>query len=934
MKRVLPLLVITLFLAGIFIVPSTGITSQARLQENTITSTESIIDSKMLQSGLPDDPVFRVALYDESNNSVPSYAHGAMNTNNSIIYPLLTDAGFDVTNVTFQDILDYELTTANFDVLVLADNCPRENITNLVKDFWLAGGGVLSIDSAISYLGYAGILYRENESIADGYLDFWTYFYNGNASIVGGHPVTQSYDDGDLVNYHYADWAMIDKSDFATTSVWSRTTILAEDSDNSDNLIAVAVDALDRGGKVVQMGIPIYYPWWTSGFEDMIIDAIGWLAPKPKAKIAYDFSHQPRLSVDMWDTFSTIWNPTNSFGDLRDTYVVRDYTVDKFMPSASGNFTAARLNQYDIMILDWPDLNYTAAERTTFMTWLDAGGGLIVLGDRAGLGGDGYLYTNFLLDDLDMYLAENNTLDFVDAYVASPQHPTTEGCDTLAISYRNYINFSGPAAQEVWKYDNNVIVSAQEYGNGRVVMFGDMNILDNGPLQTIGKDNKLFAINIANWLSADNAGILVYSDDPYDGGPYTSSPAQVLNQLGIPFYMTFTDFGFNASVNGTWFAQDWELVILDHNNYFYTSMYDGMLDYFMNGGRGIVNTFRIDDFPTHPLWNYMGANFSENWDSNQPAYIWDSSNDIFNSPIFYNASTMEVIGASYGDDGDKVTVLENATALAGFTATPEVGNASIVLSNDGNMLLDSFLLNNMRGDYDESGYRDTFELWFNQIVMMWYLPTIDHPGDRTIESGTTGNTITWNPDHAAPSTYEVLVDDAVEDSGSWDGSAISFSADGLSLGVHVVQVRAFGDYDVPRTDTVIVTVVDTLAPLLNSPADITMAQNSTGNTLTWVASDPNPDQFVLLVNSTVVDSGVWSGSSVEVDLDDLAEGVYFFTIRVNDTVGHMSEDTVLVTVTPPSAFGLPEWLDTTTLLLIVIGVLALIIIILALRRRK
>ncbi|MCK5239956.1 MAG: hypothetical protein KAR33_10435, partial [Candidatus Thorarchaeota archaeon] len=469
---------------------------------------------------------------------------------------------------------------------------------------------------------------------------------------------------------------------------------------------------------------------------------------------------------------------------------------------------------------------------------------------------------------------------------------------------------------------------------GRVVMFCDMNILANANLGS--QHNRGYAINVANWLSAADAAVLVYSDDPYDGGAYRSSVAQVLNQMGVPFFVTVSDVGFNASVNGTWFAQDtWDLVILDHNNYFYSSMYDGLYDYLMNDGRAIVNTFRMNSFPDHPIWNLMGANFSASWPSNADAHIWDTNHEIFDTPIDYTAATLNVSGASFGDDGDMVTVLDNAIALAGFSATEEPGNASIVLRNDGNTLLNSFLLNNMRGDIDDSAYLDTFELWFDQIAFMLSLPEIDHPADFTYESGSTGNTITWTPSDSSPATYEVFVD-GVQDgsSATWDGSAITYNVDGLDLGAHTVEIFVYGGSTQPIGDTVVVSVEDTTDPLLNSPADVTMVVNTTGNTLTWVASDPNPSHYVILMNSTEYASGVWDGSSVVLDLDDLAIGIYFFTIRVNDTLGHISEDVVLVTVTEAGGFGLPDWLDTQTLLLIVIGILALIIVAVVCSKRK
>jgi hypothetical protein len=85
------------------------------------------------------------------------------------------------------------------------------------------------------------------------------------------------------------------------------------------------------------------------------------------------------------------------------------------------------------------------------------------------------------------------------------------------------------------------------------------------------------------------------------------------------------------------------------------------------------------------------------------------------------------------------------------------------------------------------------------------------------------------------------------------------------------------------------------------------------------------------MNSTAWDSGDWDGSAIEVDLDELDVGVYFFKVRVNDTLGHFAEDTVVVTVTEGGLFG---GLDTTTLLLIAAGVVILILVGVICSKRK
>jgi len=703
---------------------------------------------------------------------------------------------------------------------------------------------------------------------------------------------------------------------------------------DTDRLRAVAVDAYDRGGRVVHIGTAGGGNTWSAEWDDMIVDAIAWLAPKPKAKIAYDFSHQPRLSIDDWDEFSTLTDSVEKFSDLRDLYVSYRYTVDKFMPSASGNFTAARLADYDIMILTFPDLNYTEVERTSLMTWLDAGGALIVLGDRSGLAPTGgHLRLNFLLEDLDMYLGENDTLDIQIAEPSTPLHPTAGEMETLQISLRNYIYLESSAAQSVWEYDGHIAVAAQEYGSGRVVMFCDMNILSNSTIYTMHnfEYNSEYAVNVADWLSADDARVLLYTDDPYGGNYGRNIVSEALNQLDIPYYRMSTEVGINATLNGTWYGVgDWDLVIIDDCNYMRQKTYSHILEYLKGGGQMILTSWTMGWDSSHPLWSYIGVNSTGYLTGDHPSFIWDSSHPIFDGLFSYGAPTLNVSNAGFGTDGATMTVFDNATALAGATATEEDGNASIVLTNTGQVLFNGFMLNNLRGDADESAYLDGFELYMNEIVFMMGLPTIDSPPDIQYEQASTGHTITWNPSDSAPASYQIFIDGDVDASGTWTGAAITANVDGLDMGVHLVECRVVGDSGEPRGDIVRVTVVDTSAPLLNSPNDITMTVNTTGNTLTWTASDPNPSHYVITMNTTDWDSGVWDGTSVSLDLDDLDLGIYFFTITVNDTLGHESEDTVLVTV--QLAQGFP--IDTTTLILIGAGILALIIIAVICSRRR
>ena len=151
-------------------------------------------ESTLLPSSV--EHVIRVAIYDEPNTTLPSYINvGQLNNNFTVIRTLLEAEGYIVDNLTFVDIQEHKLMTAKYDVLIIVDNLPRENITNYVKEFWLGGGSLLTFDSAIGFLFYMGII-PEAEG-TNGYLTYWNYEFTNNLNITTRHPVTKSY----VINY-------------------------------------------------------------------------------------------------------------------------------------------------------------------------------------------------------------------------------------------------------------------------------------------------------------------------------------------------------------------------------------------------------------------------------------------------------------------------------------------------------------------------------------------------------------------------------------------------------------------------------------------------------------------------------------------------------------------------------------------------------------
>jgi hypothetical protein len=158
-----------------------------------------------------------------------------------------------------------------------------------------------------------------------------------------------------------------------------------------------------------------------------------------------------------------------------------------------------------------------------------------------------------------------------------------------------------------------------------------------------------------------------------------------------------------------------------------------------------------------------------------------------------------------------LTVFDNATALAGFSDTPQDGNASIVLRNDGMTLYNAYLIDQFDGDVDDSTYADNFELWLNEIAFM-LRPTIDQPGNYVITEGELGHNIVWHPHSLLPAEYILEIDGVPVEHEPWFGDEIVVNLDGLAVGTYdfAVTVRDRAGYEV--ADVVEVTVEEEVIP--------------------------------------------------------------------------------------------------------------------------
>ncbi|MFX0113164.1 MAG: nitrous oxide reductase family maturation protein NosD, partial [Candidatus Hodarchaeota archaeon] len=89
---------------------------------------------------------------------------------------------------------------------------------------------------------------------------------------------------------------------------------------------------------------------------------------------------------------------------------------------------------------------------------------------------------------------------------------------------------------------------------------------------------------------------------------------------------------------------------------------------------------------------------------------------------------------------------------------------------------------------------------------------------------------------------------------------------------------------------------DHYPPQINQPADITYTEGETGHRIAWEPYDVHPGHFAAYRNGTIVATGLWNGTTIYINLEELPRGYYNYTLVVHDSYGNQVSDTVWVTV--------------------------------------
>lgn len=184
--------------------------------------------------------------------------------------------------------------------------------------------------------------------------------------------------------------------------------------------------------------------------------------------------------------------------------------------------------------------------------------------------------------------------------------------------------------------------------------------------------------------NAQSAPILIYDENSIN-----SRAQAAATSLGLTFTVgNVSDFN-TLLTTGTW-----DLVVVDAPSSFPSLV--PLINYINNGGAVIMSFWNLNNEPA--LATAFDVSVSSSISTPQTVYRWDTTHPIFNSPNLLG--DLASFSDLWGDNGDRLTVLGGGMGIAGFTASPTVGQAAIVIGNNGRTIYNGFLfddLNNPAG---------------------------------------------------------------------------------------------------------------------------------------------------------------------------------------------------------------------------------------------
>ncbi len=198
------------------------------------------------------------------------------------------------------------------------------------------------------------------------------------------------------------------------------------------------------------------------------------------------------------------------------------------------------------------------------------------------------------------------------------------------------------------------------------------------------------------------------------------------------------------------------------------------------------------------------------------------------------------------------------------------------------------------------------DYWYNLTTASTDIrsPIAIGPADMNVLLNATNVTISWHLEDEFPDEIVVYFNGTESLTQNWNMTSYDFTFNvseafpEFVIGNYEIMLEAFDENGNSLEDIVNFRVYEDILPEIEGPDDVAFYFSETGFSLTWNVTDEYIDKYVLTRDGTEIASGLLNPDApfVTYGLDELAIGLYVFTLSVNDTSGNIATDDTTVTV--------------------------------------
>jgi len=252
---------------------------------------------------------------------------------------------------------------------------------------------------------------------------------------------------------------------------------------------------------------------------------------------------------------------------------------------------------------------------------------------------------------------------------------------------------------------NNTAIAVNQ--SKRLIVNGFIPGIVTGDADGDLKDDmvELYENEILYSRAGTKVGTLVLFNDCFFGQNYVEPAA--------------ANLGLSRTIisNETWFrtylaAGDWGTVIYDsYSAFFPNGLEQDLTAYYDQGGRIILSAWDLTSYGGYPILDRAGISVGSQYNTPEPIYAWDVS-PFFDTP---NLIPNLTIFSDLCDVDGQYLQPGTASAVAGFTASPQADTAAITMDAQSRFIVNGFMPQNVTGDEDGDTKLDMVELYENEL---------------------------------------------------------------------------------------------------------------------------------------------------------------------------------------------------------------------------